>query len=90
MIFIDSGGGATVDFSKHVAILNKDKNESITQGMKLEKITCVFTAYHDKPVDVEWESDNSLIIYYKYKESDIKKLPLNTKVNVKFKYKELN
>jgi len=70
VVFIDGGGDATVDFSKHVIILRKD--QSLNKGDKLKNSQSIFKGYHIHDVVVKWQDDNSLSIYHDYDKGVVK------------------
>jgi len=70
IIFIDGGGDATVDFSKHVVILSKDQN--LSKGDTLKNSQSIFKGYHIREVVVKWQDDNRLSIYHDYDKGVIK------------------
>ena len=70
VVFTDGGGDATVDFSKHVAILSKD--QTLSKGDKLRGSQSIFKGYHIREVDVKWQDDNQLSVYHAYDKGVIK------------------
>lgn len=82
VIFIDTGGNATVDFSEHVAILNK--NDSISKNDKIKNVHTIFKGYHVNYIDVKWEDSDNLIVYHSYKKGIIKQETEKYGVNIKY------
>lgn len=69
VVFTDTGGGATVDFYTHVAILAKGQN--LSAGDQLKNVHSVFRGYHKRYTDVTWKDNKTLIIHYSCKETDV-------------------
>ena len=57
-------GGATTSFSPQVSILKKGKELKNESGN-------VFVGYHSDYIDIEWDDNNTLIIYHNVSSSDI-------------------
>lgn len=81
-IAYDNSGGATTSWIPCVAIRSK-------VSMFSYKTELVFVGYRDKYIDIEWENDNTLNVYYKCKDEDINKMveELN---GVKIIYNKIN
>lgn len=70
VVFTDSGGDATVDFSKNVAILSRDQN--LSKGDKLRTNQIIFKGYHIHEVVAKWQDNNRLSVYHAYDKGVIK------------------
>lgn len=86
VVYIDGGGDATVDFSKHVSIVSKDQN--ISKGVKIKSNQSTFKGYHIRNIDVKWQADNRLLIYHNYNQGIMKQDTSKDGIEIQYVYLE--
>lgn len=74
-------GGATTSYSPQVSILKKSKSLGNSSGN-------IFIGYRSKYVDIKWEDDSTLVIFYDCDESEVRKKE-TTFDGIKIKYEKL-